>query len=505
MSEPAAGGRICGRRGVLPLPRRSRWSSGNPGVTRTSKEAEVCLASTPRKARSPVAVSQAHWAWARIVGSGLQGSVPRLGNSPMSRSSCVSGTRGVVLVRHGEAGEVRGSTHLGGGWAATGALASVLTQSLVLALPAPASSGGVGSQRLLEGDRGAGLVGVATQEPTGADPEGGGPSGGGSRDNELPTANAGPEVTGLADNAVTFDGSGSSDPGGRINGYHWCFDDDRCVQWQSTPTARHVLTAAGTYSVRLWVLDNCGAMSEADLISAIIIGTGPCLNDLPPVAVAGDDQEGEVDEELTFDGSASFDADGGIVSHAWSFGHGQTGSGTRLRHASAEPDQTVMFTITDNCGSISEAPRNVLHIQAGVIGRGEQQPPGNAMFAARGVFGRFSRHSARPANSCCGAGSRPTVNDAWVRSQEGSVAWACPPIVGSAARRASRADGAGAACSRTVRMVNVVRSGWAIGAFFLRVLQPVPAVTHRAAASTTYRSCGPTTVQGACSQGKEGN
>ena len=47
----------------------------------------------------------------------------------------------------------------------------------------------------------------------------------------------------------------------------------------------------------------------------------------PPVADAGGDQIGNVQEAVTFDGSASYDIEGPIVSYLWDFGDGTVGTG----------------------------------------------------------------------------------------------------------------------------------------------------------------------------------
>jgi len=228
---------------------------------------------------------------------------------------------------------------------------AALAACLVLAFPFASATAAAGSLGSLSS---AGVIGAAVPpepELMGSDLEGGGQGGAGCRDNDEPIADAGPDVTGVVGTAVTFDGSGSSDPGGRIIGYHWCFDDGGYVQWQSTPTAQHAFTAAGSYTVRLWVLDDCGAISEADEVSALINNINPCLNNEPPVAVAGADQQGEPGEELSFDGSASHDPDGTLASYAWDFGDGETGSGPQVAHAFAAPGQyTVTLRVTDNCG-----------------------------------------------------------------------------------------------------------------------------------------------------------
>lgn len=71
-----------------------------------------------------------------------------------------------------------------------------------------------------------------------------------------------------------------------------------------------------------------------------------------PVAGAGSDQSGSPGDELTFDGSGSYDPDGTIVSWDWSFGDDSIGSGEVVSHAYAsEGTYTVTLTVTDDEGA----------------------------------------------------------------------------------------------------------------------------------------------------------
>ena len=52
----------------------------------------------------------------------------------------------------------------------------------------------------------------------------------------------------------------------------------------------------------------------------------------PPVADAGGDKIGNMQEAVSFDGSASYDAEGSIESYLWDFGDGSTGAGVTADH-----------------------------------------------------------------------------------------------------------------------------------------------------------------------------
>ena len=71
-----------------------------------------------------------------------------------------------------------------------------------------------------------------------------------------------------------------------------------------------------------------------------------------PAANAGPDKTAIANQPTTFDGSASYDPDGTIVSYDWNFGDGSTGTGVSPSHAYAAAGiYTVTLTVTDNDGA----------------------------------------------------------------------------------------------------------------------------------------------------------
>ena len=85
-----------------------------------------------------------------------------------------------------------------------------------------------------------------------------------------PQADAGESVSGKVSRDITFDGSGSSDPGGNIVQYDWDFGDDNTGIGE-TPTHRY--DAPGTYHVTLTVTDSDGA-TDSDRTLAFIESSG---------------------------------------------------------------------------------------------------------------------------------------------------------------------------------------------------------------------------------------
>jgi len=85
-----------------------------------------------------------------------------------------------------------------------------------------------------------------------------------------------------------------------------------------------------------------------DNIRIVWVDYDPDDFDWPPVAIPGDLYFGAVGEDILFDASASFDAEGSITSYEWDFGDETTGSGaTAMHHYEERGLYTVTLTVTD--------------------------------------------------------------------------------------------------------------------------------------------------------------
>jgi PKD repeat protein len=166
-----------------------------------------------------------------------------------------------------------------------------------------------------------------------------------------PTADPGGPYNGRVGARVTFDGTASDDPDGRIKRYRWDFGDGTNGRGKAP---RHRYRADGVYPVALTVTDNSGETDTQLTFATIGIGN------LPPEADAGDTVRGKAGgkswgkagRKVTFDGTGSSDPDGSIKRYDWDFGDGRTGKGRKPRHAYAKAGAyRVILTVTDNQGA----------------------------------------------------------------------------------------------------------------------------------------------------------
>jgi len=172
--------------------------------------------------------------------------------------------------------------------------------------------------------------------------------------NQSPVAVISAPTSGAEGVAVSFNGSGSSDPDGTIASYDWDFGDG------SNATGSQVTHAfaAGTYTVTLTVTDNTGATGNTSMQIQI------AATNVPPVAAISGPSNGTEGISVSLDGSGSTDSDGNIVSYDWDFGDNSAGSGVTASHVYAAGTYTVTLMVTDNGGDIDHATLNITIVPA---------------------------------------------------------------------------------------------------------------------------------------------
>ncbi len=197
--------------------------------------------------------------------------------------------------------------------------------------------------------------------------------------NQSPIANAGPDRSGNVGVAMTFSSQGSSDPDGSLNAYWFNFGDGAYTGWQPNPSVSHSFASAGTYSLRLWVRDNCNVFSAADTaVITITAGSNPCAGNTSPIVQLSVPSSGVVGQSLSFSAANSSDPGGSIASYAWNFGDGSSANGVSVSKSYASAGNfNVTLTLTDNCGASAMANASI-SISAANPCAGNTAPVANA-------------------------------------------------------------------------------------------------------------------------------
>ena len=89
---------------------------------------------------------------------------------------------------------------------------------------------------------------------------------------------------------------------------------------------------------------------------------------IPPVSVASSDStSGVAPLKVIFDGSGSTDEDGTIITYAWDFGDGNTGSGVEATHTyQTEGNFNATLTVTDNGGAEATSEPIAIEVTPGL-------------------------------------------------------------------------------------------------------------------------------------------
>jgi PKD repeat protein len=146
---------------------------------------------------------------------------------------------------------------------------------------------------------------------------------------------------------ISVDGSASSDPDGPLASYEWTFGDGGTATGAS---ASHTYTNPGTYQVSLTVKDPEG-LSNTKTQSVTVVAN------VAPVAAFEATVTGH---SAAFDASGSTDADGDVVSYAWDFGDGESGTGKTATHDyGAAGTFSVKLTVTDDRGATHQLTKTV--------------------------------------------------------------------------------------------------------------------------------------------------
>jgi PKD repeat protein len=157
-------------------------------------------------------------------------------------------------------------------------------------------------------------------------------------------------ATGPVPLTVSFDASASTDAENNIATYAWDFGDGATG---TGITTSHEYTTPGTFTATLTVTDAFG-LSGTATASIEVINTAPVAAFTPTPGT------GNVPLTISFDASASTDAENNISTYAWNFGDGTTGTGITTSHIYTTPGTfTATLTVTDVPGLTDTATASI--------------------------------------------------------------------------------------------------------------------------------------------------
>ncbi len=149
------------------------------------------------------------------------------------------------------------------------------------------------------------------------------------------------KTVGIAPFSASFNASASSDPDNNPLTYGWDFGDG------TTGTGKlvsHIYTLTGQYRVKLTVKD---ATKQGTADTLIVVTDGK-----PAAAFTSSATQGNIGLRVAFDASGSVNPADDVLTYAWNFGDGGTGSGKTIGYTfSTAGDFTVKLTVSNTFGS----------------------------------------------------------------------------------------------------------------------------------------------------------
>jgi PKD repeat protein len=173
--------------------------------------------------------------------------------------------------------------------------------------------------------------------------------------NRLPRAVASTTSTKLpTGETLELDGTGSSDPDGKVEVYTWIFGDGSVAYG---PRVTHVYDDNGIFMVVLTVADDDGGTDSTSLFIQV--------ENRPPLAAIQGAEEVLTLTHIDFTAEGSLDSDGYIDGYFWDFGDGNGANGWNVSHTFASAgNYTVRLTVIDDDGRTSST-----NITVGVVNR----------------------------------------------------------------------------------------------------------------------------------------
>ncbi|HUW84191.1 MAG TPA: PKD domain-containing protein [Phycisphaerae bacterium] len=157
--------------------------------------------------------------------------------------------------------------------------------------------------------------------------------------------------------ATQFTGQVGLPCGHSAAGYHWNFGDGATAS--GSLTVQHTFAAPNSYPITLTVVTTRDWAYEGATTVEVAQPNRP-----PQAQIEAVPSAGEAPLTVVFDGSASIDTDGEIVSYEWQFGESDDGNGQVVEHTYAsEGDYTATLTVTDDDGA-AHTDEVVVHVDA---------------------------------------------------------------------------------------------------------------------------------------------
>jgi PKD repeat protein len=160
------------------------------------------------------------------------------------------------------------------------------------------------------------------------------------------------------DETVTFDGRDSTDPddGDTVDEFNFEYGDGSSSGWVTTPTVTHSYSSSGTYTARLRVRDSQGLESSSADTESVTVAPGT-TNREPTAVLSVDNNAPGKGQEVTFDGTSSFDTDGVVSQYLFNFGDGANSgwvpTGTAKHSYTSEGVFTATLKVRDDDGAES--------------------------------------------------------------------------------------------------------------------------------------------------------
>ena len=199
-----------------------------------------------------------------------------------------------------------------------------------------------------------------------------------------PTADAGPDQTVDEGDAVTLDGSGSSDPNNDPLAYSWTHDGDPAITITGSDSLSASFTApnvAANTTITVTLTVNDGTVDVSDTLQVTITDS----TNHPPVVGAGDDQEVVEGDTVSLSGTATDDDPEDAPTYSWTHdgalaititGSDSLSASFTAPNVAANTTITVTLTVNDGTVDVSDTLQVTITDSTNhppVVGAGDDQ------------------------------------------------------------------------------------------------------------------------------------